>query len=286
MNGDDNIYRKRAEGHNIFVINPSDDPGQDKNGYGPITAFEENDMGSYSVVDLTSCYNSFVTSAKRGIKTQDNRRSVIVRDELELKAKYPVYWFMHSPVKADKIEKISNNKFIITKNGKQIAVLIDTNLDDFEAYVMKAEPLETTSTPLGQQNKNTNFSKIAIKANAGGKVYVTMKLMPVGEWYDEDYVENISISEWELPSEHIPEPVIEKTDGGYSISVNGNENDTTEVYMFVCEDAEKVSILDFWQGNLSQLDNYNVNVSTDRKIKVMLWEKRNMKPLMNVKYSQ
>jgi len=284
--GDDNIYRKRAEGHNIFVINPSDDPGQDKDGYGTVTEFESNDAGAYSVIDLTSCYDTYVTSAKRGIKTQDNKRSLIVRDELEFKGEYPIYWFVHSPVKAEKIEKISDNKFVITKSGKQVAMLIDTNLDDFEAYVMKAEPLETTSTPLGTQNQNTDFSKIAIKANASGKVYVTVKLMPVGEGYDENYIENKSISEWELPTEYKPEPVIEKTETGYSISINGNENDTREVYVFVCEDAERFSILDFWDGNLSELGKYNANVSTDKKIKVMLWEKQALKPLMDVKYSE
>ncbi len=192
--GDDNVYRKRAEGHNIFVINPSEAPGQEGT-FGQVTRFETNGSEALTAVDLSECYQSYATKATRGMMTADGKRSLIVRDEINLNGTYPIYWFMHT---AARIEKVAENKFRLSKDGKSVIVLIDTNLDDYSTSIMAAKPLPT-SPQAPEQNPNTGYSKIAIYApNASGDIQVTMKLLPEGEGFNENTVSVGSIDDWSI----------------------------------------------------------------------------------------
>ena len=191
--GDDNIYRKRSEGHNIFTINPSEHPGQEGS-YGYITRFETNGNQAISTVDLSECYQSYASKAVRGLKTEDNKRSLVIQDEIEMSGEYPAYWFIHTS--AD-VTKVSDNKFIFKRNGKKLAVLIDTDLEEYTTGIMEAKPLET-SPPLYNQNPNTGISKIYLKADISGTVRVTMKLCPIGEGLDENNIDILPIDEWTI----------------------------------------------------------------------------------------
>lgn len=192
--GDDNVYRRRAEGHNIFVINPSEAPGQEGD-FGQVTRFETNGGEALTTVDLSECYQSYATKVTRGMMTADGKRSLIVRDEINLSGTYPIYWFMHTAAKA---EKIAENKFRLSKNGKSVIVLIDTNLENYSTSIMAAKPLPT-SPQAPEQNPNSGYSKIAIYApNASKNIQVTMKLLPEGEGFNENTVSVGNLDDWSI----------------------------------------------------------------------------------------
>ncbi len=100
-----NAYRTRAEGHNTLVINP--DGGNDQETYHntPVTEMNLNCDTPYAITDLTDAYKSKAASVRRGFMLDDNRRSIVIRDEIDLKTdNSDIYWFMHTKAVFDQVE--------------------------------------------------------------------------------------------------------------------------------------------------------------------------------------
>lgn len=190
MIGIDNnyYYRKRAEGHNTVVINPSQSGGQISNASSWVCDhfFSEND--AYAVYDMSEIYSDSVSAYKRGFYVGDNRRSLTVRDEMTLNKASDVYWFMHT--KAD-IEP-NENGAVLTMNGKKLKVEISSNCQ-FQVSKMAAEPFPTSPNP-ANQTPNTGINKLAIKLSDSGNMIIEVKIYP----YDEDVSELMDspVSAW------------------------------------------------------------------------------------------
>lgn len=191
------FYRVRPEGHNVLVINPDSDVGQKSTKDISIikNVFKKN--GSYSVADLTAAYAEDVNDYKRGYMLYNDRRNIIVRDEVNLKNESELYWFMHT--KAD-IEIINDTTAILTQNNKSVRLDFTTNADEFEMSVMSAESLPTS--PLPQKQKSTiEYQKVAIKFKASGKVYMNVRIVACDDpMYDEEIYDK-NIDEWEVSDE-------------------------------------------------------------------------------------
>lgn len=96
-------------------------------------------------------------------------------------------------------EIIDNNTVLLTRNGKQVKVLIDTDLPDYELSIMDAVPLPT-SPVMPAQNKNTGIKKIAIHSpKASGSVYVQVKFIPADDVNANKPLENIKLDDWTIP---------------------------------------------------------------------------------------
>jgi hypothetical protein len=68
------VYRKRAEGQNTLVINPSDKGGQVSNALCQITDYKSGYNGGHAIVDMLDAYDNYgATSIKRGLSLFDNR---------------------------------------------------------------------------------------------------------------------------------------------------------------------------------------------------------------------
>lgn len=189
-------YRTRPEGHNLYVIDPDQESGQIHSSFCTVEKLESKTRGAYSIVDLTPAYADDADSARRGYKLADDRRSVIVRDEIKFKKeKSEFYWFMHTP--AD-VEIVDNKTAILTINGKQVKAMIDTDLPNYEFTVMDAVPLET-SPQFEAQNKNVGYRKLTVHCkNTSKSNYIQIKLIAMSDPCASAEAENIPMDNWTI----------------------------------------------------------------------------------------
>ncbi|MBP3359945.1 MAG: heparinase II/III family protein, partial [Clostridia bacterium] len=169
------FYRKRAEGHNTLVINPSAGGGQISDAASTVSDYCFTEKDAYAVYDMTPVYADNVNSYQRGFYAGDNRRSLTIRDELDLKSSSTVYWFMHTRADID----IAENGAVLTLNDKKLKLEFKSNCAA-EISKMAAEPLPTSPNPENQSD-NTGISKVAIKLTGSGSINIEVKLYA----YDE-----------------------------------------------------------------------------------------------------
>lgn len=219
------IYRKRPEGENCVVINPSVDTdnyyGQAIGEKAKLKRYETSDFGAIASYDLSDIYKRDVTNYERGFYFGDNRNTVLIRDEISLKNTSELYWFMHT--RAD-IEIKNNNTAILRSDGKELLVEIKCSDNNFLLGQMDAEPLDCSPKVEGQAN-NVGVKKLFIhSSNISGDVDISVKLTPMGCYFESEEITSSSISSWELPFED-DTPAISKAE--YTIS----EKISAEVYL-------------------------------------------------------
>ncbi len=193
------IFRVRPESHNTLVINPDENPGQEMTAYCPIIYSESKPKGAIQVIDLTSAYSSDVEKAHRGFMLKDDRRTAVIRDEIELLEKSDVYWFMHTEAE---VELVSKDTAILTKNGKRMqlkfiaenaeAIFTDTKVDPFP-----------TSPQIEGQPDNSPYQRVGIKLTGEGSIAVSVRITPADEYSAELPFECGKISGWTIPDGEI-----------------------------------------------------------------------------------
>ena len=190
-----NFYRTRGEGHNIFLINPDEKPGQLLDAFIPVTEFNRDKDNPYVRIDLTSAYRDSVDNAVRILSLTDKRQNVMVCDSIELKEQSDLYWFMHTDAE---IELIDNQTAVLKKNGKQIKAVLTTNLPDASLCVMAAKPLETSPMVKGQ-NENEGIRKLTVKGNGAGEIYIQVKFVRFNTSAEKITPENIFHNNGQIP---------------------------------------------------------------------------------------
>ncbi len=203
--GENDLYRKRGEGHNIIVINPAKyGPTHYENGmpkgaqkeqlnnkFIPIARREYNDSRAIVTADMTEAYSD-VKSMKTGYLIDRDNQTVTMRSEFELVGQSEVYWFMHTSASIS----IDGDTAVLTKGGKKIKVQVSTNAKDYKLNKMAAQPLET-SPQVPSQNTNSGYSKLAVKMNSDAYTTLTVKISP---YEDESEVDTTPIDMWKLDS--------------------------------------------------------------------------------------
>ena len=156
-----NLYIARAEGHNVYVINPDLGAGQEVEGESVITKVKVTDDESVYSVDMTPAYASRVKSAKRTFSLTDNRSVFTVCDEIEPLGDDEYYWFWQTP--AD-IEINSDGKSVLlTNKGVRVKLSFDSNVD-FRIEKGLSVPLPTSPAVEGQLDNFTNVvNKLTIR---------------------------------------------------------------------------------------------------------------------------
>ena len=116
-------YRLSVEGANtIAIIEP--DAAKSENWFGqattadvPITSYYSDEHGAYAIADMSSAYSGYVDMAERGMLYTNDRRTVVIQDEIVLSKAYTLYWFMHTN-KAVELSNDGKTAYISeTKNG-------------------------------------------------------------------------------------------------------------------------------------------------------------------------
>lgn len=144
-------YRNRAEGHNTLVINPSSGNDQYLNADCPLLDYDRVGDTSYAISNLTSAYINDANSVKRGVMLTDNRQTVIVRDEINLKKASELYWFAHTDAKVT--VSADKKSAVLALNGKYMLAQILPGSDG-EFTVMDPKPLSTSPNPSGQASNS------------------------------------------------------------------------------------------------------------------------------------
>lgn len=234
-------YRKRAEGHNVLVINPGESFEQLADGFAPIVKSQSKERGGYIVADISSIYAD-ISEGKLGYYIGDDYRSLTVRNEITLtKDDNTIYWFMHT--KADTYIDTEKNEAILSQNGKSIILQFETNAAQSELSVMEAVSLPTSPNPAGQDS-NAEYKKVAIKMeNPAGEMSLTIKLSPLGEKAASTGIMNKPIDEWTIPDGEI-EAVGPVPDLSISkVFVDGVEYSYKDEYMAFAEsDVPEITV--------------------------------------------
>lgn len=168
-------YRRRAEAHNVIVINPntdSSDGGQLDNAFVPLVDFKSGTQGSQAVYDMTDAYGSYVSDYKRSFFMDSDEESVIVQDRLSLKAESEVNWFMTTD--ADVLE-CGNGLIRLKKENSILYIKYKTNASEATAEITDCKPL-LGEPSLAGQNENSDYRRIRIKLRASGDTYISVSL--------------------------------------------------------------------------------------------------------------
>lgn len=244
-------YRTRTESHNLYVINPQKESdayfGQnirDENGeiiFVKAGINESKDKGAYSVIDLTECYQRDVTSAKRGYMLGDDRRSVVIRDEIEFKGTdNEFYWFNNIPA-GTTWEIVDNKTIILKQNGQMVKFMIETNLTDYDLSVVEAKPLVLPTQEL--EYTNDGVHKIQIHTSkASGDAYVQVKFIPLDDQNAAKEFSNIALKDWYIEDGELEQlPVAPTLDAIYNEGMPLNFSKTKLIYeVAVVFDATKI----------------------------------------------
>ena len=200
------IYRLRAEGHNTLVINPDRTPGQDLSSVTHVEKLESKPRGAISTMDMSTAYPGATNSVRRGFMLGDDRKSVTVRDEIDLKVKSEVYSFIHTLAN---IQIVDKNTVILEKSGKKVKVQIATNAASAEILDMDPKPLPTSPVVAGQ-DANNGYRKLAIHFNESGKIYVQLKFTPMTDAAADKAMEVLPMDEWTIPDGEVqPVPAVD-----------------------------------------------------------------------------
>ncbi|MBQ4526997.1 MAG: discoidin domain-containing protein [Clostridia bacterium] len=158
--GSTKVYRNRAEGHNVIVINPDDSYGQAKTGTARIERAESNETSSFVISDISSPYQLYAKNMKRGVKLTNNRSLVIIQDEMNLNQESEIYWFMHTKCPITILNDGKAAKFDGKYRDMYVYLLEDV---DGTFSVMDASPMPTSPVVEGQKS-NAGYRKLCFNA--------------------------------------------------------------------------------------------------------------------------
>jgi hypothetical protein len=171
------IFRLRPDGHNTLLIDPNpSDPGYEFEKTAVIST-ESSETQAKTVVNMTDLVSSKASSAQRGFLLTDNRRSLVVRDEVVLKKASDLYWIMYTPQNV----KINGSSAILSSiDDESVQLRLDlTSSAKGTLYKESAAPWSLAPTVEGQA-KNEDYTRIVYKiTGASDSVNITAKLTPL-----------------------------------------------------------------------------------------------------------
>jgi len=200
-------YKKRAEGHNTYVINPSEDPGQDGAAIAPVIDFQSKERGAFAIIDLTQAYKE-ARDMKRGFFLTNDRRTLIIQDEVNLIEDCELYWFMHTRGDIE-IEEDGKVAYITFKGVTIRCDILDSDNAGAKFEVRPALPLETTPWLEGQ-GRNENYQKLAIHWKSARHFTLAVAFSQVLDRQVPAYrPEVVPMSEWTIEDGEIsPKPTL------------------------------------------------------------------------------
>ena len=197
------FYRKRAEGHNTLVINPVVHvPEQIPYSNPSVTKFETKPKGAVTICDLTDAYLNEVNYYRRGFLMSEDRNTLVVQDELELKKpSNEFYHFLHT----EGVITVSNDgkSAIVERNGKKLKVEVICDASEWKLEVRDTSPLFEETNKDGEYSRDA-FTKLTIVGKASGKLNISVKMTPIdGRTYLPHTF--VPMDQWTIPDGEIVE---------------------------------------------------------------------------------
>lgn len=189
------IYRKRAEAHNMLVINPCayTDRIETENGnFAPILDAKANDKCGFVYADMSKVY---IDAPKMilGYYIGDNMSSVTMRNEFTLNVGRKCMWTMNTKGEI----KIDGNVAYVSRNGKTIKLeFICTGNKAMWHNAGNPKPLPT-SPQCPEQNKNEEFTQLKLTFNMPqGENKLIIKISYIGK--NVTPIDDVTFREWKL----------------------------------------------------------------------------------------
>lgn len=196
------ILRMRAEGHSTVIINPNKSGiDQALNTTADITSLVSKPRGSIGIVDMSGPLKNNATSARRGFFMTDNRKSLVIRDEISLSGDGEIHWLMYTGAPE---AEIGDKEVTLMLNNKKLKLSFETNAKDAEVFFEDALPLEGSPVTAGE-NQNLGYRRVRIKLSGNGKVNITVKLTPETIKGTDVSMYNKSIDLWTIPDGEVPQ---------------------------------------------------------------------------------
>jgi len=127
------------------------------------------------VADLTAAYAQDATTVRRGIRTLDQRRQVLVQDDVQLKALGEVWWFLHTRAT---VEPAADGRSVLLRRDNERLWARIVSPQGARFTVMEAGPLPTSPDPAGQE-QNADLRKLAIRLTGVGTTRLAVQLVPL-----------------------------------------------------------------------------------------------------------
>lgn len=256
------LYRKRTEGHNCVVINPSSDsPGQIPGANTYLESSASSDGTSFMIYNLTEAYADNASEYKRGFYLGDGRESLVIRDEISLKDTSDIYWFMHT--EAEIIIDDDKKGATLYKDGRELRVSADCNLDGWYFEIREPQPFDETMTREGE-NSREGITKLTLVAKGSGEANITVKLAPRGI----DGFTAAPLAQWQCESDYTEPPFSDIVWSGNKINlVTNTQSDLSDAIIATYSGSQLKSIDTF---SIQNVDEYEI--SSGEHTKVFLWD--------------
>ncbi len=266
------IFRMRAEAHSVPVINPTAAQDQEYISVNPITKFEPKDKGTIVLTDLTDAYRVNATKLLRGLQFTDNRRSLVIRDEMTMKnANSQVYWFLltQCDLEIQNTEASTTNKVTFTKDGRSMTMDIITSVPGVVSYDV-AKPLNSETV----YNTVETVKRLQIYfADVTGDVNITVKMTPNSVVNPTDVADyNVDMSTWTVPDGKRPAKLkldsllidgVADTLEGYTVTSYYVEGQITTVPEIVATAGENVDVVVNKGASLDEVTTITLTDKTD-----------------------
>ncbi len=92
-------YKMNAEGNNALILTSRQQSipyGQSLNGFGAMTSTYDNEHGAYAIIDNTTAYGGYASSAYRGMLFTNDRKTLVIQDEVTFVNPESVAWIGHT----------------------------------------------------------------------------------------------------------------------------------------------------------------------------------------------
>ena len=209
-------YRKRAEGQNTLVINPSDLGGQASNALCQITSYKSGYDGGYAIVDMLDAYDSYgASSIRRGLTLFDNRSRVLLRDELTCTKSSDVYWFAHTMAE---IQISSDGKTAtLTQDGKTLKAQILSPSD--AKFTSMDTVLLSGNADHSDEYSRADYRKLVINLKNVTSAEISVVFTPILSSADESKTTpSVTLDTMEsLTADYAPGTTLKENSGVYEI---------------------------------------------------------------------
>lgn len=274
-------YRRRAEAHNVVVINPNTsdkDGGQSNDAFAPLIKAKETDYGSFSEYDMSDCYRDYVSLYHRQFHTDYDTKSLIVSDYINLKDSSDVCWFMITPAE---VSWIDNTHFVLTKNTQKLYGTVETigNVTDLSGTTTACEPL-LGAPVLEGQNTNEGYSRVVVRGNGDGNVLIRVTLSPDSTFaYDGiTDVHNYIIEATVITNNgELLDDTVEAGELSAQTSIHTYGTETVDASLIIAHYDDMGNLI---KAELS--DTLSVSLDTQASggyVKTYLWDMESLKPL-------
>lgn len=249
-------YRKRTEGQNTILVNPSTDPGQLTDAKGDVIAHGSATDEAWFIVDGSNTTPE-LSSWRRGWRLFGHRREVLIQDEVTTDEPADAWWFGHTA--ADIAISEDGRSATLSLAGRELlARIVAPGTATFTE--LAAAPLWTSPDPEGQ-NPNNGLRKLGIHLTDITRERIAVQLTPrLPGVATTPLVAVEPLADWDSPSVDVATVAAIAVDGepiqgfapenfSYGLELTGGERITATA----ADDQTEVRVVELGPGGATMI---------------------------------